>query len=1563
MLRRIRYWMQWGIAALIATVTLFAALLPVLPAQAAPFGEPTATTVELFATQDARIQAGSPDNGFGSGFIWVGTPNGHLAFVQFDLMALPVNATINSAELQLNFTGTYTPTANVELGRNESAWDENTVTWNTKPTSTFGGPIQPVGATAGVISWNVTPLVAQWQANPAANYGFALRGDGPLKSFFSTETDVNKVPKLVITYTVPPDEGPRPDLGDAPDSSNHHGQNNTAYAIGGVLGQFPTVRDVPAGQAAGPRHDNQSMEGWLGNFLSREAEADLGPDQDGPNNILRNAAGVIGDVADNDRGDDGWRNRTIKFFDCQRQTLDVRISKAPTATRNTMYLNVWFDGNRDGDWADLGQCQPNQDEPAQASYEWIVQNYIIDMTAIPAGGALDFAINTEKVFNNTPAMPHWMRFTLSEEPAVQPGGGQLPDGRGPHPTGVLGSYKFGETEDIFQKPAPAGEDGTLELVKRVITDGEPVEWIDYVTYQILLRHNGGTQPVQAKIRDLLPYPLIVYPTIDASGVAYVVVESATGGAVPLQAQLDVIPSDGVTPPQQVVKWQGTLAPNAEVKLTFQVRVIALCAPNQQTLDFTNTAQARPAVGDPISAADTFTAKCVGYDENNIDFEADPILNEIDLDDLTHYPWQGTIHNLHPVSVTLGIYQQPITGTVAASTLIERELLDQITLGPNETKSIDIALRMADESHELLAGDDDLAGTLSFCFMPGENAGCPNEQQYPQLHGHIPFTLTVRPNDLGDAPDSSNHTVGANMAAYPIAGVQANFPTVFDPATGLPEGPRHSFPRPFHLGQRVSREAEADGGPDQDPLNNIIPAANDPDNDRFDDGTNLALWNLNDCQTTNLPVQVAITPQAVNYFQQLGTPGYINIWLDSNRDGDWADATQCGAQPAVEHIVIDSPVNVVGLGAGLHVINVPTGRVPWQVTDKPAWVRITLSERPSNKTLTAGGLNYGDGRGYPQSFKVGETEDYFYRPLAADNGPDLAVYLAGEIKPGSSQDLGLQAAALAKLGNFEIQLFKIDYENLGSVPAQNALLEFQIPEKLRDLEIILVKGTDVTKEDISFNFDKLSFILPHIEQNARGSLVLGWYGCITCTVTAATSAVDHTASVNVTLDGDIDTSNNQSTATLRGLLSSPIIGAFMDYTDDSCMDRIVTGRAVTNQSTVQLRGQAEPNSIIAILIGLVQVGTANSDANGGFSYTVNLGQGVYDISARYADAAIVSPRDSASGLPTGKIKLLVNSSLPFDPISTCFVDSKSRSYSLPTLGYSFGATQTGSWLRSGETYRVSVNASRGNLNQYFKVIFEDIVLSSLTDEDGNGTYQGLVVMPDPGVMQAASVAATAKFGFLVGDGSTESSFSTEVTTGADGIISDRSTGQPLANANVAALVGQATSNGSVFFSGWAASQSGQANPQTTGADGKYSYSASTGIYQLDVVRDGYQPYRSQVIDAGEESLNQAIALSPVVAEVATQIIYIDENGFTPSVVNVAPGAVIEWINVGLDEHRVTGNGWESGVLTVGASYKAKVTSKGTFTYGDGEAAGNQATIIVGDGVVGGEQRIFLPLVSR
>ncbi len=1554
---------------LLVAMLLLAALLPVVPLQAAPLPAPTAITVELTAIDDAgATQRGDPDTPHGSVYLVLskdGPGNYDNNFVQFDLAVLPANVIIDAAAVRLHIFAFGGPALDVEVNRVDAPWEESTLTWNSQPAVTGGGPVQPIAA-IGDVSWPVTLLVQAWHAGAQPNHGVMLRGlnsNGAFVGADSKETNPAHAPTLVITYRLLADEGPRPDLGDAPDNSNHHGINNTAYV--GVNGNFPTVWEgTAAGQPAGPRHNNQSGEGWLGDFLSREAEADVGPDQDGPNNILRNAAGLIGDVADNDRGDDGWRNRNIKFFDCRRQTLEMRISKAANATRNTMYLNVWFDGNRDGDWSDLGPCQPDEEEPAQASYEWIVQNYIIDMTAIAAGGALDFSINTGKVLNATEGQRHWMRFTLSEVPAAQPGA-DLADGRGPHPGSALGSYQFGETEDVLQRPPLPGEDGVLELQKRVITDGEPVEWVDFVTYQILLRHNGGSQPIQAKIRDELPYPLIVYPTIDATGIQSVIVESATGGAAPLQATLDFMPPSAGNPPRQVVKWQGVLAPNAEVKLTFQVRVINFCPPNQQTATITNLAQARPHNGAIITAEASFAAKCLGYDEDNIQIDLEPIENPIDPQDWTQFPWQGTVWNKHPYSVTLGFFQQPAINGVAASAATQPRFLDRVTLAPDQKLLVDLDLRMASEiTDELtLADDDSLIGKVIFCILPGDDNRCADAAIYPQLVGEVPLhPFQLRPNDLGDAPDSSNHA-GVPMAAY--AGVPALFPTVFDPITGLPEGPRHSRPRPFHLGQRVSLEAEADIGPDQDPLNNIEPAANDPDNDRRDDGTNLALWNLNHCQTTNLPVQVAITPQAVNYFQGLGTSGYLNIWIDSNRNGAWAEVAQCGQQPAPEHIVIDFPVNVVGLGAGLHLLNVPTGLVPWQTTDKPAWVRITLSELPANKTLTAAGLNYGDGRGYPNPFKTGETEDYLYKPAGAEGaGPDIAVHLGGRSRKVTSQDGALQAAAVAKLGNFEIQDFRIDYANLGSQTATGSVLTFTKPQQLRDLEIILLRAPGISSQNMVDSGAEIEFTLPDLQPGDAGTITLGWYGCITCTVAASNISAEYTANVVATLAGDADSSNNQSSTTLRGLLSSPLIGAFMDYTDDACMDRIVTGRAVTNRTTLQLRGQAEPNQIIAILIGLVQVATVNSDANGDFVYTANLGQGLHRITARYATVAaaavaIVSPRDASSGLA-----LLVNPGLPYDPISLCFADSSGRAFSLPTLGYSFGATQTGSFLRSGETYTVSVNASGGDPNQDIKVTFGGNLIASLMDENGDGTYRGLVIMPDPGVVHSARVDVAAQLGLIVGRGTTESSFSTEVTSATDGVITDRNTGQPVVGASVALLAANTTDSARTFFSGWATLYTGQPNPQTTGPEGKYSYYAAEGFYRLDVVRSSYQPYRSADLDASESPLAQPIALTPEIAGAATQTIYVDEHGFSPAVVTVLPGAVIEWINMGLEEHSVTGSLWDSGLLAPGASYKVQLTAEGTLPYRDSQDALTRGTLIVGVGEQpASSNQLFLPIVTR
>lgn len=1536
---------------------------PVAELAEAPTAQ-SAMTITLDAIDDARTQAGSPDANFGSGFLWVGQPNTHFSFVQFDLSMIPADAVVTGAGLELSFTGAYTGTNDVEVGAAGGAWDELTLTYATQPNITWGGPVQTVTSTglndSSVVTWNVTQLVQAWHNGATPNYGFALRGNsGTLKAFYSKENGTpDLLPQLVIALEkAADDDKPRPDLGDAPDSTNHHGQPNTAYPGAGVLGQFPTVWEVPNGQPAGPRHLNQTMEGFLGNFISREGEADQGPDQDAPrNNILRNInTGAIADVADNDRADDGWRNRNVKFFDCREATLDMRISKGQNATRKFMYLNVWFDGNRSGDWGQLGQCAATADEPAQASYEWIVQNYIVDMTAIPTGGHLDFAINTEMVMNSTPGLPHWMRFTLSEEPATQPPTGGLPDGRGPHPNSLLKSYQFGETEDVFQTPPPPGEDGKLVVEKRVVTPGSPVNWPETVTYQISLRHEGGTQPMQAELRDLLPYPQHLLPRFIDGDAVYFNVTTPTGGANPLSANLFYNTTESL--PRQVVYWRGTLNPNSEVRLSFDVHVHPLCRAGQQTVTLTNLVTARPYNGNAISDEASFEAACPGYNPPDIQIDPEPLEYPIDLDDLTQVQWRGELRNNHKIPVTLGAVFEPndvnvtSAGAQAGTTIAKLPILDRFTLEPGETRFVNIDLRMENVFTDefKLADDFTPGGQLTFCFLTDESTQCPDAAEYPNLVVNAPpFDIEYRPSDLGDAPDSTNHA-GAAMSAY--AGVQADFPTVFDVATGLPPGPLHRHPRPFHLGRRVSQEAEADVGPDQDPVNNILPAANNPNNDRGDDGTNFALWNLNDCQTTNLPVQIFISPQAVNYFQNLNTPAYVNIWLDSNRNGSWADAAQCGQQAAPEHIVIDAPVDVVGLGAGLHNIVVPTGLVRWPNSDRPAWVRISLSEIPSNKTLQAGDVKYGDGRGYPTGFKTGETEDYLYRPALAGGGPDLDVQLSAQTRQITAQEAGqLQAASADKLGNFEIQLFKIEYGNVGTAAAKGGVLSFQIPEALRGTKPTLFRSPQLSPSSFKFGNNEILWDLGTMEPNQFGTITLGWTGCLTCTVAAANVNADSTGNVNVTLADDVDASNNQSSATARGLLSSPILG--MPTPNGAlCNNEVIEGIAVTNRTQIDLVGKAAPNQSIVIRNGNAELATVKSDGNGTFSHTVSLAEGRYTLTANY----VKSPRDAASGMATGLLRLVVQPTLPFDPSSLCFVDSQGDAFPFAQLVSKDLDKSSPLALQRGETYQVSVSGLGAKPNHALKITLTDVIISSLTDADRDGIYTGSFTMD--AALLAANVNADRSLGLLVDDGSSVVTFEIPTQTVGSGMVTDNA-GKPLANATVTLLDATEVEDSEAVYTTFSAVAA-----QVTGNDGSFSFLPTSGISRIDVVAPGYQAYRSANID-GDDNVNRSVVLTPEIAEAATHTVYLTENGFEPATLLVEPGSVIEFVNIDFADHGTTSSTWDSGLLTSGGNYKVKLNNEGLFTHVDSAGAGNQGQITVnGDPVALGSVKVYLPLVTR
>ncbi len=230
----------------------------------------------------------------------------------------------------------------------------------------------------------------------------------------------------------------KPDLGDAPDSTNHGGVVMTAYPAGGPTGvkaNYPTVHLSGTGIGPfGPAHLNARVVAQLGKKITRETEADTGLDQDGVNNI-----NPATNTPDMDQGDDGVVV-PLSVPACHWTTFTYTVNVVDPNV--DMYANVWIDWNRDGDWDDTLECATG---PAP---EWAVHNQLL--FKLPVG--LN-QITTPAFLPWHPAgelTEIWMRITLSEQPFK---GGSAPTGKvGGGGSGPLEKYLYGETEDYYFAP-------------------------------------------------------------------------------------------------------------------------------------------------------------------------------------------------------------------------------------------------------------------------------------------------------------------------------------------------------------------------------------------------------------------------------------------------------------------------------------------------------------------------------------------------------------------------------------------------------------------------------------------------------------------------------------------------------------------------------------------------------------------------------------------------------------------------------------------------------------------------------------------------------------------------------------------------------------------------------------------------------------------------------------------------------------------------------------------------------------------------------------------------------
>ncbi|MCP4256138.1 MAG: hypothetical protein GY774_01265 [Planctomycetes bacterium] len=233
-----------------------------------------------------------------------------------------------------------------------------------------------------------------------------------------------------------------PDLGDAPDSTNNFGLNMTAYPKGGPLGvkaHYPTVyNDGSNTGPVGPIHSSSFAVAHLGKVVTDEEEADMGADQDGINNIKPQT-----NSPDNDKGDDGVIF-PLNMPQCSWTTFDYNVNVIKPNIN--LWINVWCDWNRDGDWDDDSNTNPELACSKGIVSEWAVQNqYLVNLPA----GLSQMTTPAFLSWHPDNSSEIWMRITLSEIPWTE---GSAPGSKGNGGSGPKSGYQTGETEDYYFLP-------------------------------------------------------------------------------------------------------------------------------------------------------------------------------------------------------------------------------------------------------------------------------------------------------------------------------------------------------------------------------------------------------------------------------------------------------------------------------------------------------------------------------------------------------------------------------------------------------------------------------------------------------------------------------------------------------------------------------------------------------------------------------------------------------------------------------------------------------------------------------------------------------------------------------------------------------------------------------------------------------------------------------------------------------------------------------------------------------------------------------------------------------
>ncbi len=147
---------------------------------------------------------------------WIGDPGRRHSLLNFDFSLIPAGATILDARLDLyGYPNSPDNGHSSASGSNESViqrvtsfWEENTVTWNTQPSTTAANEVilaQSLNDYQDYTDINVTAMMQDMVNDPANSFGFRLSMITP--AFYrslifasSDHPDPNKHPRLTIIY-------------------------------------------------------------------------------------------------------------------------------------------------------------------------------------------------------------------------------------------------------------------------------------------------------------------------------------------------------------------------------------------------------------------------------------------------------------------------------------------------------------------------------------------------------------------------------------------------------------------------------------------------------------------------------------------------------------------------------------------------------------------------------------------------------------------------------------------------------------------------------------------------------------------------------------------------------------------------------------------------------------------------------------------------------------------------------------------------------------------------------------------------------------------------------------------------------------------------------------------------------------------------------------------------------------------------------------------------------------------------------------------------------------------